>query len=273
MRGNEGSVMLVEYSSNTVGAPRFSAADKSKNSAITPSSLTSKLLSILDRTEYRLIDRGEDLEAIYALRYDAYRRSGMVHDSPSQSVSDDLDDLPNCYRFGIYIDGELASTIRFHYLSKEHPHSTAMAFYSDILGPRLERGETFIDPGRFAADQEMGRLYPVLPYISLRIPVMATWHFNATYCLSLIQEHHVAFYQRVFDSSPVTEPRQASGTVVCVAQLFQSSRELNFGPTLDRYPFFRSTATERRMLFDRPSIGADAPLTVLPTARLIQNAA
>ncbi len=264
--------MLVKVSRNAPLGAKSDANPGVKVEMKAPSPFAAKVFSVLDRTEYRLIDRGEDLEAIYALRYAAYRRSGMVYDSPSQSVSDDLDELPNCYRFGIYIDGELASTIRFHYLSKEHPYSTAMAFYSDILAPRLERGETFIDPGRFAADQELGRLYPVLPYISLRIPVMATGHFGATYCLSLIQEHHIAFYQRLFNSSPVAEPRQASGTVTCVAQLYESNRERNFGPTLERYPFFRSTLSERRMLFDRPSIGAGAPLTVLPTARLPQAA-
>lgn len=265
--------MLVEYSSNAVSAPVISRAAKSNKSEITPSSLTANLLSVLDRTEYRLIDRGEDLEEIYALRYAAYRRSGMVHDSPSQSVSDELDDLPNCYRFGVYIGGNLASTIRIHVLSADNPYSTSMTLYRDILEPRLELGQILIDPTRFAADAEMAKLYPSLPYITLRLPVMATVHFKADNCLSLVQEHHVAFYKRIFDAVPAAPVRSFTGAINCDVQLFQAEPSRIWDMTFHRFPFFRSTVTERRMLFDRPSIGADAPLTVLPTARLLQNAA
>ena len=29
--------------------------------------------------------------------------------------------LPNCYRFGIFIDGQLVSTLRIHHVSAEDP--------------------------------------------------------------------------------------------------------------------------------------------------------
>ena len=40
-----------------------------------------------------------------------------------------------------------------------------------------------------------------------------------------------------------------------------------------RFPFFRSTAMEQRLMFGRTAKGEPAPLTILPTARYMQHAA
>lgn len=55
--------------------------------------------------------------------------------------------------------------------------------------------------------------------------------------------------------------------------LLQSSIEANLEGIIERFPFFRSTAFERRMLFERPKKGELAPLTILPTARYFKQAA
>ena len=44
------------------------------------SSFASKVDALLERTEYRRCDKGEDLEDIYRLRYKAYRSNDMVPD-------------------------------------------------------------------------------------------------------------------------------------------------------------------------------------------------
>ena len=45
------------------------------------SSFARGVLDLLERTEYRRCDKGEDLEDIYRLRYKAYRSNDMVPDS------------------------------------------------------------------------------------------------------------------------------------------------------------------------------------------------
>ncbi len=40
-----------------------------------------------------------------------------------------------------------------------------------------------------------------------------------------------------------------------------------------RFPFFRATATEQRLLFAKPKRGERAPLTILPSLRFIKAAA
>ena len=61
------------------------------------------------------------------------------------------------------------------------------------------RGETFVDPSRLAAEPEMAATHRGLPYVTVRLAVAASLHFNVTSCLSTIREEHRAFYQRVLD--------------------------------------------------------------------------
>jgi hypothetical protein len=90
------------------------------------STFASKVEELLERIEYRRCESGEDIEAIYRLRYKAYRLHGFVEESSDQMVSDDLDEAPNCYRFGVFIDGELVGTVRIHHISKDEPYGPVM---------------------------------------------------------------------------------------------------------------------------------------------------
>ncbi|TIN36350.1 MAG: hypothetical protein E5Y32_28265, partial [Mesorhizobium sp.] len=92
---------------------------------------------MLERTEYRRCDKGEDLEDIYRLRYKSYRLSDMVPENPDHIVHDELDEAANCSKFGIYIDGVLVSTLRIHHACSATPQSPSTTVYGDILRPML----------------------------------------------------------------------------------------------------------------------------------------
>src|SRR5690606_31712579 len=89
----------------------------------TVSAFTKSVLAVLENLEYRQCDGGEDLEAIYRLRYESYLRTGMVRPDASRMVRDRFDELPNSYRFGVFYEGELVSTLRLHYVSAKYPLS------------------------------------------------------------------------------------------------------------------------------------------------------
>jgi hypothetical protein len=112
----------------------------------------------------------------------------------------------------------------------------------------------------------------VLPYVTLRLAVVACKYFNPTYCLTAIKEEHATFYSRIFRSELAVEPRQYPGLTVPV-HLLQSRCSDNLDETIERFPFFASTAVEQRMLFERQGVGELAPLTVLPTAKYLARAA
>ncbi len=224
------------------------------------------ILNLLERIEYRVCESGEDLEAIYRLRYESYLRVGMLKPNATRMVTDSFDDLPNSYRFGVFYDGTLVSTLRLHAVTAKHPLSPSTEVFGDVLMPRIAAGQTFVDPSRFAADPEWSASLRVLPYITLRLAVVACEYFDPTYCLTAIKEEHTGFYQRIFRSSEAVPPRTYPGLTVPV-HLFQSKCADNLQDTIDRFPFFRSSPSEQRMLFQRPQFGQLSPLTVLPTAK------
>jgi hypothetical protein len=238
-----------------------------------PSAFVRNVFSLLERVEYRRCESGEDLEDIYRLRYEAYRLNDLVPDNARKMVSDELDNLPNCHRFGVYLDGHLVSTLRLHVVTAETPHSPSMSVYPDILLPRLARGERFIDPSRFAAHPEWSRAYPQLPYLTLRLAGMACFHFDAPYCISMIREDHAAFYKRVYQSRPIGEARDYGGVINCAALLYQADVLAIQNETFARFPFFWSSKVEQRLMFSRTAKGEPETLTILPTAKYMLRAA
>jgi hypothetical protein len=236
------------------------------------SSFARNILALLERTEYRRCDKGEDLEDIYRLRYKSYRLSDMVPENPDHIVHDDLDEAPNCYKFGIYVDGVLVSTLRIHHACAATPQSPSTTVYGDILRPMMAKGMSFVDPSRFAADPDWSRVFPQIPYLTLRLAGMACFHFDAPYCLSTIREEHAGFYKRIYCSEKIGELRNYPGLnypVVLYRADVNAIRERSFS----RFPFFKSTPMEQRLMFGKPGEGELAPLTILPTAKYFLAAA
>lgn len=246
--------------------------DAAAAKAAEPSVFARSVSELLDRIEYRRCESGEDIEAIYRLRYKAYRLHGFLPDSPSMMMSDALDDLPNCYKFGIFADGFLVCTVRIHHLWSQEMSGPATTVFGDMLEPRLKQGESFINPTLLAADPDFVRVYRMLPYVTLRLGLLASVYFDATACIGVIREEHAAFYKRIFGAVQVGEPRPYPPFTVPV-MLYDANCALNREWILKRFPFFHSSHAEQRMLFERPQPGELAPLTILPTAKYFSDAA
>lgn len=217
---------------------------------------------IFDRVDYRLIETPEDKDRLYEMRYRAYLHGGLILPSETGRVSDRYDDAPNAWTFGIHVDGELCSSVRLHILTSDQRMSYATELFGDVLHPRLDRGEIFVDPARFVADPEQARRFPELPYVTLRLAYLACEHFNADTGLAQVRAEHQAFYRRVFLHEAITEPRAFPNVLKKVALMASDFRSLR-ERVLTRFPIMRSNAFERRMLFDRGNARAAAPRPVL----------
>lgn len=216
----------------------------------------------LEHVDYRLAETPEEKDKIYRLRYRAYLREGAILASESERVTDRYDDLPNNFIFGIYIHGELCSSIRISVLTPEWRGSPSSEMFSDLIHPELDRGKIVIDPTRFVADPERAKRFPELPYVTVRLGYIACGHFNADIGLANVRPEHRAFYRKVFLQEPWGEPRLYPGLIKpvgLVAAHYPSIRERVF----QRFPFMRSSAFERRMLFE-PN-GRKLPLTRVPS--------
>jgi hypothetical protein len=258
--------------SGQLGALRRAADARADGSAVNLSTFARNISALLERTEYRRCDKGDDLEDIYRLRYKSYRLSGMVPENPRHVIHDGLDEATNCSKFSVYIDGMLVSTLRIHHVCSATPQSPSTTVYGDILHPRIGGGARFIDPSRFAADPEWSRIYPQIPYLTLRLAGMACFHFDAPYCLSTIRPDHAGFYKRIYSSEMIGDLRNYPGLnyqVVLYLANVHAIEERAFA----RFPFFKSTPMEQRLMFGKPLSGEPAPLTILPTAKYLCDAA
>lgn len=216
----------------------------------------------MDHVDYRLAETPEEKDEIYRLRYRAYLREGAIMPSETQRVTDRYDDLPNNFTFGVYLRGELYGSIRISVLTSKWRGSPSSEMFEDLLHPELDAGKVIIDPTRFVGDPDKATKFPELPYVTVRLGYLACGYFNADIGLANVRPEHRAFYRRVFLQEPWGQPRLYPGLIKpvgLVAAHYPSIRERVF----QRFPFMRSSAFERRMLFDRGGRRPAVPRPVL----------
>jgi hypothetical protein len=211
-------------------------------------SLNQRVAGLLDRVDYRLAQTEEDREAIFRLRYRAYLKEGAIAPNAAEVFSDAYDATGNAWIFGVHIDGELAAALRLHITAPGCGELPALAVFPDLLQPVVDAGQVVVDPTRFVADQTASRRFPCLCYVTTRLAWLACEYFNADLLLATVRHEHQAFYRRVFGHRTICEPRHYPSLTkpICMMALDYASGK---DRVLQRYPFFRSTHFERRMLF------------------------
>jgi hypothetical protein len=212
-------------------------------------------VDLLDHVDYRLAEDEADKEEIYRLRYRAYLNEGAINPRDDQRLTDTFDSAANSWTFGIYFDGELASSVRISVATPDMPLTPAVDAFPDVLEPLLAQGKVIVDPNRFVADPLREQKTPELPYFTLRLAYVACEYFNADYGTATVRAEHQAFYRRVFMHKALCPPRPyptLTKPLSLMAVDFHAMRDKVFA----RYPIFRSTFFERRMLFERRLDGA-----------------
>src|SRR4051794_28390929 len=86
-----------------------------------PLTFNDRVANLLDRIDCRVAVTAEDREAIFRLRYNAYLNEGAIAPNATQRFSDPYDHTDNVQIFGLYLDGELASSIRIHVATLDQP--------------------------------------------------------------------------------------------------------------------------------------------------------
>lgn len=212
-----------------------------------------RLTDYLQEIDYREASTPQELDQIFRLRYDAYRREDAIEPDSSKRFRDWYDELDNCWNFGIYMHSSLVSAIRFHVISKSSRKGPALDVFPDIVGPMIEKGMTVVDPTRLVVSEEASRQYRELPYVTVRIACMASEYFGAKYCLATVRVEHMAFYKRIFGFKTISEPRPYPTLKKPICLMTGDMGEIRDRVAV-RYPLFMSSFTERRMLFDRPDL-------------------
>jgi hypothetical protein len=222
--------------------------------------LADRVSALLGRVEYRRADTPEDKEAIFRQRYRAYLWEGAIAPNIGERFADTLDDARNTWIFAVNVDGELASSIRLHVASWLSPDLPALDVFGDLLSPELAAGKTIIDPTRFVIERAASRRFPELCYVTTRLAWLASEYFQTNLLLATVRAEHQAFYRRIFGHRLICEPRHYPSLAKPIS-LMALDYAIACERVPQRYPFFRSTFLERRMLFARSQ-----PAAALKTA-------
>jgi len=231
-------------------ATSYRARSTVSDHASTENTFSDSVMRLLDRIDCRPAETDAEREAIFRLRYQAYVRDGSIVPGPSGTFSDPYDEKGNVFLLGAYLDGRLASSIRLHIASREHPICPSLDVFPDILQPELDAGKILVDPTRFATDPELARVERGLPYVTTRLCGMAARYFKADHLLAAVRAEHQAFYRRIFNHQQICEARSypllAKPITLMTIHYPTVSEQVH-----RRFPFFQSTFVERRALFER----------------------
>jgi hypothetical protein len=230
------------------------------------------IFSLLDRVEYRRITIDADLEDVASLRQQAYTAREFIDSENFGSFVDEYDRMEDCYVIGVYIDEKLTSTVRLHIVSADHLHGPTFTYFPHRARELTSLGRRYVDPSRFAADQQLMWQYPMLPFLTLRVVAMACEYFRAEHATNFIRSDVASFYTRSFGSQELEPPQMVRGFTV--PMMLTAARVEDIKQRLElRYPFFRSLPSEKRLMFAPESGLGYMPLTILPTAKLASGKA
>ena len=213
-----------------------------------------RVADLLNRVDCRPAVSAAEREAIFRLRYQAYLSEGAIKPSFAQSFTDAYDETDNVWLLGLYLEGELASSIRLHVASAAHPDFPSRKVFAEVLEPELAAGKVIVDPTRFVTHRRYSRGNFGLTYATVRLAWLAAGYFGAAHLLAAVRAEHQAFYHRTFNHRMICAPRPYPllAKPISLMTVHHSSVA---DQVHRRYPFFRSTFVERRMLFERcPSV-------------------
>lgn len=149
---------------------------------------------------------------------------------------------------GIYVDGELASSICIHIACREQPVFPSLVPFADRLEAELDAGKVIVDPTRFVTDRRLSKQLTGLPHVTLRLAWLAVEQFQAEHFLVAIRPEHQAFYRRTFQHRLIVPARPYPLLKSPICLMTVAHRD-TAAYVRRRYPFYRSTEFERRMLF------------------------
>ena len=207
---------------------------------------------MLERVEFRRADSCEDKQAIFRMRYEAYSREGYIEPNATGLFTDADDERPNTWLIAVYIDRELASSIRLHIGCRPEHFLPVTQGFPDIIAPRLAAGQLLIDASRQTSRLELTRSYPFMPYITMRAAFVAEQFFAADFITAACREEYQAAFRRMGGAVNWAAPRPYPPLKSLQALMAYDCRQ-GRATLRRRYPFSESTPEEQRALFGRSS--------------------
>lgn len=219
------------------------------DASIPESAFSRSVGDFLSQVRCRRPANDSEKDEIYRLRYAAYLKEGALPPGAPKLFKDVHDDAANSVTLGLHVEGKLSSSIRLHVGTKAKPIIPAMSVFSDILQPMLDSGAKILDPTRFVVDATAARLFPRLPYATVRLCSLAGAHFGVDVILATVRAEHQSFYKRLFGHKVICDPRPYPSLSKPISLMTVEYVKIRDSVTL-RYPYFLSSPQERRAIFE-----------------------
>ncbi len=207
---------------------------------------------LLERVEYRRADTAEEKARIFRMRHQAYTANNSIAPRESGTFQDEYDDLPNAWLIGVFIDGELAGSIRIHVAASPEARMPDLKGYADVLTPLLRQGRCILNATRHVNRIEFSRHHPEMPLVTMRACFVAEQYFGADYIVGSSRAGNQGAFRRMLGLSPWTPPRSHPDLAGSWALMGYDCNALR-AETYHRYPFYEFGADEQRALFGRSS--------------------
>jgi hypothetical protein len=173
--------------------------------------LADTVAELLERVELSRVGNAVSLEQIASFRYRCYRHSDMVEWRRDQKLIDDGEETPNSFIFVMRMGKVLIGTFRIHYVESAKDFSQARDEFPDVIGPLLEKGETYLEPTRLAIEPAIRAEYPQMKLVFMAAFAALAGILKPRHVFFVVRREHVPFYTRGFGFQQIKEERPYHG--------------------------------------------------------------
>jgi hypothetical protein len=168
--------------------------------------MNKQVIEALKRSRYKVLRDHHSLEELYRLRYTCYLAEKAITRNERRMMHDAFDETENCVHVAIEIEGRILAAVRLHLVSTLLRISPTLEVFPEVLD-RFEGSPTILDPTRFVIDPKVRKQRLPLHFLALRIPFLATMHYDIDVALAPVRGEHIAFYRRYLGYEPALQPR------------------------------------------------------------------
>jgi hypothetical protein len=168
----------------------------------------------------------DELDQVYRIRYECYRRRGSIPEAPAQRFRDSYDDLPNHFSFLLRKPAEPGlATVRISVVKPWERWNIApvhKVFGDHEAMPAITR-DGFVEASRLCFGELAQR--EILFRLMANMAAMADLH-QVRWLVACPREEQAPMYQRWFGFKPLGEPRQYFGVSFATPLLAVEREEL-----------------------------------------------
>lgn len=168
--------------------------------------MNQQVIEALKRSRYKVLKDHQELEDLYRLRYSCYLAEEAILRNERGMMHDAFDETGNCVHVAIEMEGRMLAAVRLHLVSELSRSSPTLEVFPEVL-EMFEGSPTILDPTRFVIDPSVRKRHVPLHFLALRIPFMATMHYDIDVALAPVRGEHIAFYRRYLGYEPALQPR------------------------------------------------------------------